>query len=154
MLALARYLTRLAVAFWLGEMLFFITVYAPRVFRVLPREQAGILQGAIFPGYYKAGLIAAAVFAGGLFVRTRLADPQLAPGWRGTTGAWTLALIAALIFAWSLYVITPELNGLRPELYADPENPLLKANFDKLHRFSVMLNSGALFALLALLALI
>ena len=55
--SVGRYLTKLGIVFWLGEMLFFISIFAPRVFKILPREMAGRLQGEIFPAYYIADII-------------------------------------------------------------------------------------------------
>jgi len=152
LVAVALYARKLALAFWIGEMLFFAAIFAPRVFRILPRPLAGELQAAIFPPYYTAAVIC------GLIV---LATMFLAPASRPrVTG--TLVLGATLIMAYSLWSITPRLTALQPELLgtlaapADPAlvDPLKRAEFDGLHKASVRANAGALLALLAALALL
>ncbi|TMA79861.1 MAG: DUF4149 domain-containing protein, partial [Deltaproteobacteria bacterium] len=52
--ALAKTLFWLALAVWLGEIVFFSFVVAPSVFGVVP-EVAGQVVGAIFPRYYALG---------------------------------------------------------------------------------------------------
>ena len=148
------YLTRLGLVFWLGEMLFFIAIFAPRVFKILPREMAGQLQGAIFPAYYFAGIICAIVVAVGFALRYFGMDATLPRGNKAViTGVlWTVAFV---VFIYSYKVLTPEIDALRVQMHATPTpTPELQASFDVLHKLSVRVNSAALFALLGLLAFI
>src|SRR4051812_8689445 len=112
-----QYLSRLGITFWLGEMLFFIVIFAPRVFKVLPRDLAGELQGHIFPPYYAAGLISAGLIAIGVLLRHFDGDSTLPTGTRGAVLLGLIA-VAAVIFAFSLYTLTPEIDTLRREMHA------------------------------------
>lgn len=147
------YLCRLGIVFWLGEMLFFISIFAPRVFKVLPREMAGQLQGHIFPAYYAAGLIAALVMSAGMLLRYLGKDASLPSGSRALC-LWGLWTVAAIVFAYSLWVLTPQIDALRQQMYASAPSAELSEQFSVLHKWSVKVNSLALFALLALLAFI
>lgn len=155
LLPLARYLSRLALAFSVGEMLFFIVIFAPRVFRVLPRTQAGELQGAIFPPYYLAGIIASCVLLGTTLGRYVLRDATLPD----TTGKkiliFSLIAVTIAIFYYSYSILTPDLNQLRTQMLAlndESAQQPLRERFQLLHKLSVQVNSGALLALLILLA--
>lgn len=158
-----RYLQKLALAFWLGEMLFFISVFAPRVFRVLPRDMAGQLQNSIFPGYFTVGVACAVtlIVAQLILIALGMRAPARAKPRRQRTDArsrrqvWTLTLsvFAGGIFAYCLWVVTPQLAQLQPQMLANPSAEISDA-FQSLHRWSVRLNAAALFALLALLAVV
>ncbi len=50
-----------AVGVWLGAILFFSFVVAPRAFAVLENESAGELVEAVFPRYYSLGVTAGVV---------------------------------------------------------------------------------------------
>ncbi|NDE18443.1 DUF4149 domain-containing protein [bacterium] len=55
--AVVRYARRLSLAIWIGQMVFFGAIFAPRVFRVLERPVAGNLQAHLFPPYFAMGLV-------------------------------------------------------------------------------------------------
>lgn len=135
---------KLALAFWIGEMLFFAAVFAPRVFRVLPREMAGQLQAAIFPPYFLGGIISASFLLAALFfLRHTLPARRL---------QINLALITVSggIFVYLYAILGPQITVLRPLVATDPAAAVA---FASLHRVSVGLNGSALVALLILLAL-
>ena len=52
-----RLMWRIGAGVWLGSMFFLFFVIAPNVFRVLPEAMAGQLVDAIFPIYYRIGLV-------------------------------------------------------------------------------------------------
>jgi hypothetical protein len=157
------YVRRLALTYWLGMMLFFTTIFAPTVFKVLPRDMAGELQSVLFPLYYKAGLVCSFIITLSIIVRARLRNKGLL--W--TPGAWDtlttskkvfLALLAlivlATIFGFCLWVITPELNELRNQMKTAIDSHVidtLKRDFDWFHRASVILNALAILLLMILL---
>src|SRR5215813_6939542 len=62
--AIVRFLYLLALAVWLGEIVFFSFVVAPAIFGVLGAARAGPVLAAIFPRYYAIGAAAAAVALG------------------------------------------------------------------------------------------
>lgn len=146
------YLRNLSLTFWLGEMLFFIVIFAPRVFKVLERPDAAKLQGEIFPAYYMAGIVCGVIFLTSLVFQELFNRNQI-QAWPWISMG--LALLALLVFVYSYYVLTPEIKALQPLILPPVEqmNPEHKVAFDKLHKLSVRVNGAALLALLALLKL-
>ncbi len=174
LLSLLGFLRKLALCFWVGEMLFFVVIFAPRVFKVLPRPLAADLQAAIFPPYYLAGvfcgtlilisLVATQGFGvkslnaevggtgGELFTSPTAGTRQLSQRrFRTLVG---LVIFATLIFAFSYLWITPELSALQPLLYGETPDPSAQERFRFIHKLSVQLNGSALLALFVLLFLL
>jgi hypothetical protein len=147
------FLQKLALSFWIGEMLFFIIIFAPRVFKVLEKPQAADLQANIFPAYYLAGCICGVVFVIASLMRGFQNSAAL-PGRRTSSWIYGLAFFAIAVFTYSLLCITPEISALQPELFSTTPTPETRAQFDHLHSLSVKLNGAALLSLLALLFLI
>ncbi len=139
--AILHYLKKLALVFWLGEMLFFAIVYAPRVFKVLPRDQAALLQNNIFPSYFNVGIICSAI----ILIALLLARPR-DTGTRKHYLALGLTIFCGLIFIYSRFVLVPEISSLQSLGQASEE-------FKSLHVLSVRLNGCALLGLLVLLGL-
>lgn len=143
-LKLVNFVQRLALIFGLGEMLFFAFIFAPRVFKVLPVEEAARLQAALFPAYYSVGAGCCIMMLLGLLCQ------RLAKG-SDATQAWRQPLLAGLlafscgIFLYSLLVLTPQL--VTTHNLHDPA-------FQALHRLSVQLNGGAMLALLVVAAVL
>jgi len=173
-LGLLCFFRKIALCFWIGQMLFFIAIFAPRVFSVLPRPLAAELQGSIFPAYYVAGLICGGVVVLSLLATQGFGVRSITSNSRGLGGelftnpgagsrqlsgrrfrtALGLSLFAMAIYAVSLWWITPELAELRPLLYGDAPNPEAQESFRFLHSISVQANGSALLALLVLLFLL
>ena len=147
--ALLVYLQRLALVFWLGEMLFFAFVFAPVVFKVLPRDQAALLQNNLFPKYYLLGLICAASIFFLEILRYQWSQSRLVfskkyrpPG--RSIFFFVFLGVAAAAFSYSYFVLLPNF-----ELIArDSEE------FKLLHSLSTQLNGVALVALLIVLGLL
>lgn len=114
------------VAALFGGMLFFAALFAPLVFRTLPRDDAATLMRGIFPVYHRVmGIVAI------------LAILPLAPQWSYGPEVATLAVVAAgFIFANTV---------LRPRIDAARESGRTAA-FRRLHRASVLLNMAQLIA--------
>jgi hypothetical protein len=117
----------LALALAFGGMTFFSAVMAPLVFTKLPFETAGGFIRQVFPWYYLSiGLVAVVAAAAALFA-----------------GAGLVALMAALVavgFWFARQVLMPRINAAR-DAGAD-------TTFNRLHRFSVIIN-GVQWLLLA-----
>ena len=144
MLALFIYL--LSIVCWLGAIIFFSAFVAPVVFTQLPIAEAGKVVSVIFPRYYVLGYVAGIV-AVALAVYFAIA--------RGARGWWSgAALLLAVALALTLYaglVIRPRVDALRSVSEEQNPDPARKAEFDRLHRLSVILNGDVL--ILDLLAL-
>jgi hypothetical protein len=141
-IALSIYLA--ALGCWLGGIVFFSFFTAPAVFTVLPRHEAGQLISTIFPRYYVLGYIAGAISVG---LAIYLTIAQSRRMWWGVT---TLALAIALgITLYAGMAILPRADALRA--VAEEPNPdaARKAEFDGLHRRSVILNGAVLLLNLA-----
>ncbi len=80
-MAWVRFLYLLALAVWVGEIVFFSFVVAPAVFGVLDGPRAGAVVSAIFPRYYALGATAGAVAVACAVVLAR----------RATAGGWWTA---------------------------------------------------------------
>jgi len=144
MLALFIYL--LSIVCWLGAIIFFSAFVAPVVFTQLPIAEAGKVVSVIFPRYYVLGYVAG-IIAVALAVYFAIA--------RGARGWWSgAALLLAVALALTLYaglVIRPRVDALRSVSEEQNPDPARKAEFDRLHRLSVILNGDVL--ILDLLAL-
>ena len=122
----------LTTAILLGGMVYFAAVFAPLVFRHLPGEIAGGFIRRVFPVYYLAGLLLAAV-AGLLAL----------PG-RPMEGGVLLIVAAGFLFA--RQVLMPRINRAR-----DAGGPADGARFSRLHGLSVAINTVQLLAAAAVL---
>jgi hypothetical protein len=137
----------LCLGCWLGAMVFFSIFMMPVVFRVLPISETGKLVSAVFPRYYLVGYVAGiiSVVLSTYFILVR-----------GSRLWWTLAALALVIaLALTFYagaVVRPKADALRPVSSELNPDPARTAEFDRLHRLSVMLNGVVM--LLDLLALL
>lgn len=134
---LLRGLELLAVAIWLGSIVFFSFLNAPVLFRVLGEQQAGKAVRALFPRYYLLGVICGGVLAIVAAIR------GVVWNWSGLTGA-SLALFVLLtgVTLYARQVLTPQATRARgPDGSRTPE-------FNRLHKRSVLLNGGVLVLLL------
>lgn len=151
MKAFLHYIQKLALVFWLGEMLFFISSIAPMVFKVLPREWAAKFQQELFLSYFNIGLI-----CGGVLILTFILRKKQMSTLKFST-ALGLCVLSVAAFAYCRFIITPELTALQSEVMQLPmgstESPS-GARFQFLHQLSVQMNAFTLLALLVLLALI
>jgi hypothetical protein len=107
----------------LGVMLFFSVCVAPTIFKVLPQEWASVYVRNFFPKYYF--VLGVLCVVAGVFA----ASFQLA----------VIAFVNALLFALSLWVLTPAINKA-----SDTNNT--KA-FKVLHALSVLVNMLIMLAL-------
>jgi diacylglycerol kinase len=120
-------LSQYLIAAVVGVMLFFSVAVAPTVFKVLPQEWSSKYVRAFFPKYY--AVLAAVCVAAGLWAPSDLAR-------------W-VALSCAVLFVFSLLVLTPAINRA-----SDARN---KKQFAVLHIGSVAVNLVQLAALMWLL---
>lgn len=141
------FLYLLALMCWLGSIVFFSFVTTPTVFQSLARPDAGKLLAALFPRYYLVGYAAGAV---ALVLAIYLLIVS-----RGVRLWWAAALIAiAIALGSTLYaglVVRPQVSAIRAVSEEQNPDPARKAEFDRLHHLSVILNGAVL--LLDLIAL-
>lgn len=145
MIALLVYLV--AIACWLGGIVFFSFFTAPMIFTQLPIAEAGKVVHTIFPRYYALGYIAGTIALALAIYFTAVRDSRL---W------WSLS-VAALVLALGLTfyagaVVRPRIDAIRGVSEEQNPDPVSKAEFDHLHHLSVYLNGAVLLLNLAALA--
>jgi hypothetical protein len=145
MIALLVYLV--AIACWLGGIVFFSFFTAPVIFTQLPIAEAGKVVHTIFPRYYALGYIAGTIALALAIYFTAVRDSRL---W------WSLS-VAALVLALGLTfyagaVVRPRIDAIRGVSEEQNPDPVRKAEFDHLHHLSVYLNGAVLLLNLAALA--
>ena len=129
----------IAIACWLGGIVFFSFFTTRIVFASLPRAEAGIAIRALFQQYYMLGYIAGTVSLVLAIYITAVWTPRL---WWGVT-TLLLAIALGLTF-YAGTVIRPRVEAIRGVTEEVNPDPVRKAEFDKLHRESVMLNGAVL----------
>jgi uncharacterized membrane protein len=132
----------LALAVWVGSILFFSFAVAPVIFRVLGAEVGGRFVRALFPRYYAWGATAGAI-ALPAFLGVPLSFPEYRGPWVAVQGL--LILAGTLIMLYCGNVLTPAINAARNA------DPAAQERFERLHRRSVWLNGLVLVIGLALL---
>ncbi len=144
MVALFVYL--LAIVCWLGGMVFFTAIIAPVVFTLLPIPEAGKLVAGVFPRYYLLGYVAGGI---GLVLAIFFAVERPQRLWWSLSA---LALAAALgLTVYAGTVVRPQVDAVRSVVEEASPDPARRAEFDRLHRLSVMLNGGVMLLNLAAL---
>ena len=109
MTQMTKWLYLLALAVWIGSIIFFSFVVAPTVFKVLKPEDAAKLQRAVFPRYYLVGMICAAL--GIVCVGLLLADAAFGK-WPGVFSLLLLAGVGATDL-WLRQTVVPHMDDLR-----------------------------------------
>ncbi len=135
---MAHALALIAASFLLGSIVFFAAVAAPAVFAFLPEEARGPYLRGVFPRYYAWG-IGVAVIAAASALPT------------DTVSAAILGLVAA-VFLTLRQVLVPRIALAREAKAAGDEGA--KADFARLHRFSVLINTAQMLALIAVIVLL
>ena len=133
----------LALGLWLGSDVFLSFVVAPGAFRVLgSRDAAGAMVGFALGRMHLFGVICGVVVLLARVARTRTFASFVAPV------ALCVVLMIALTVA-SQVGVSPRIAMLRVQMgsiQATAEDSPLLAEFTRLHRISVLLESGVLLA--------
>jgi uncharacterized membrane protein len=142
MVTLIHFVHLLSLVMWMGSIIFFSFFTAPAVFRLLDRQKAGEVVGAIFPKYYGVGYICSVLAAATL---------MLSPGGMKGPPLIFLTVMAACTFYAGL-IINPQARVLKQQMQDQPENrEALEPQFKSLHGWSVRLNATVLIFGLGLL---
>ncbi len=142
MVILIHFIHLLSLVMWMGSIIFFSFFAAPAVFRVLDRQQAGEVVGAIFPKYYALGYICSVLAAA-----TLMLSPE---GMKGPPLIFITVMAACTFYAG--LVINPQARELKLKMQDQPENrEALEPRFRSLHGWSVRLNATVLIFGLGLL---
>jgi len=146
-----RTLEFLGLSLWLGSDVFLSFVVAPGAFHVLgSRDQAGAMVGYALWRMHFAGVICGIVFLLARVVRTRTFSSLATP-------AALCVVLMILLTVVSQHAVSPRMAALRVQMGSiaatAAESPLL-AEFSRLHRISVSLESGVLLAGFAVMFLL
>ena len=143
MSAFLRTLEFLGLSLWLGSDVFLSFVVAPGAFRILAsRDQAGAMVGYGLWWMHMIGVVCGVVILLARLLRTRSF---------GTLGAPAAICIILMIILTviSQHAVSPKMAALRMQMGSiqatAADSPLL-AEFSRLHRISVSLESGVLLA--------
>ena len=120
----------------LGFMIFFPIVVAPSIFNNLNEKQSSLFLRSFFPKYYLFGIIISLI---GIIVSYREND---------------LIIISSFVFIFlgflfSRQYLTPLINKAKDEIIKS--NDLSKVKFERLHRFSVIINILQIFICIIIL---
>jgi Domain of unknown function (DUF4149) len=133
------FLYLLSLVCWLGGMVFFSALVAPVVFKVLPIAEAGKLQAVLFPRYYLLGYICGVIGLIGAIYLCATRTPRV---W------WAMAAVALLIaLGLTVYagaVVRPRVDAIRTVSEEANPDPARRAEFDRLHHLSVLLNGAVM----------
>jgi hypothetical protein len=133
--ALAKILFWLALALWIGAVVFVSFVVAPAVFGTVSNETAGLVMGRIFPVYYAFTAICGCVALAASLALWRRA--RRARAWSMTV-VMLVVMLAATTYAGA--VVNPRARALRPLLHQPAAEATVRPEFDRLHRRAVQLN--------------
>jgi uncharacterized membrane protein len=146
-----RTIEYLGLGLWLGSDVFLSFVVAPGAFRILAsRDQAGAMVGFGLWWMHMIGVVCGIVILLARLVRTRTFASLATP-------AALCVVLMMLLTVVSQHAVSPRMAALRVQMGSiqatAADSPLL-AEFGRLHRISVSLESGVLLAGLAAMYLL
>lgn len=148
-MAIIRFLHLLSLVIWVGGTIFFVTIGAPSIFKVLPREAAGDVLGDIFPKYWIMSYLCSATSLITIFISSL----------KGHIYPWGRIGLLILMTALTLYlglVVAAKAREVRFQIRSVEnisQKEALKTEFKSLHRSSVLLNGVILVSGLAVIFL-
>jgi hypothetical protein len=133
----------LGLSLWLGSDVFLSFVVAPGAFRILAsRDQAGAMVGYGLWWMHMIGVVCGIAILVARLLRTRAVF-----GLAGPAGLCVLLMIGLTVV--SQHAVSPKMAALRVQMgsiQATAAGSPLLADFSRLHRISVSLESGVLLA--------
>ena len=120
----------------LGFMIFFPIVVAPSVFKNFNEKQSSVFLRSFFPKYYLFGIIITLI---GIIISALEKDFVIILGFS----------LIFLSFVFSRQYLTPLINKAKDEIIKSDD--LSKVKFERLHRFSVIINILQIFICIIIL---
>jgi hypothetical protein len=145
---MSTFLFRLAIACWVGGASLFTFVLTPTIFKSFNRDVAGGIVGALFPGYFKWGLICGFIALASIFFSSTIKHRTMA--------AVIIALMLALTSI-QAFVIEPraaELKKAIPSFETTPKEDPLRVQFRKWHSVSMVSNFAVIGGGIVLIAIL
>jgi hypothetical protein len=109
------------------------------VFKLLPLAEAGKLVAGLFTYYYFLGYVAGPISVAVAIYFAIARSPRL--WWSLSAGALAVAL-GLMVYAGA--IVRPQVAAIRTVVEEQNPDPARRAEFDRLHRLSVMLNVGVM----------
>jgi hypothetical protein len=140
-MAFLRFFHYFTFIFWYGTLLYFTFIQAPILFKGLPRETFGLVQGKLFPVYYLISYISGTL----LVVTYHLLHPLKNYVTQDCVKITALCLMLLFSLGQGLW-IGPKVSQLRLERQAaeeakdQPRTETLTRQFGKAHGLSSLLN--------------
>jgi uncharacterized membrane protein len=140
MLDFIKFIHLTSLVVWIGMIVFFSFFAAPSIFKVLPRETAGEVVGAIFPKYWMIGYISSVAALTTLLIFSYAEK---------TFPLARFLLLAVMTFTtfYSGFVVGNEAVRIKAQIRAtedQAEKESLRALFKKVHARSSLLNMTVL----------
>jgi hypothetical protein len=142
----------LGLAIWIGGTVVLGAVVAPRLFRELPRRQAGGIFGPALRTFARLRVAALAVTIVAAAVQHFVWESRTATIWIGLR--WLALGLLALSAVYEIGVLERALSTKAAHLTEDiPDGDPRRVEFQRLHRRAESLSKGALFAAVVALLL-
>jgi uncharacterized membrane protein len=142
------FIYRLAIACWIGGASLFTFVLTPTIFKSFNRDVAGGIVGALFPGYFKWGLVCGVIALATIFMTSTVKHKTIA--------AVIIAVMLAITSV-QAFVIEPKAAALKKEIPSfettSKEDPL-RVRFSKLHGVSAASNLAVIAGGIVLIVLL
>jgi len=141
MAATLRFLQFFSLGTWVGSILYFSFVVAPGAFSVLPsHDQAGALVSYSLARLHWIGIVAGVIYLAAAAVAGKSVGALAEP-------AAILVFVMVVLTMASQYGVIPRMDALRLQMGsvdATPAGNPLRVAFDRLHQYSVWLESAVL----------
>lgn len=135
-MVIIKFFHLLSLVIWIGGMVFLVSIGAPSIFKVLPRETAGDVLGDIFPRYWIMGYLCSAT---ALITIVILSLKERIYPW-GRIGLLTLMTALTLYLGLVVAARAREVRLQIRTLEDTSQKEILKTEFNGLHKWSVVLN--------------
>lgn len=135
-MAIIKFFHLLSLVIWIGGMVFLVTIGAPSIFKILPRETAGDVLGDIFPKYWIMGYLCSAT---ALITIVILSLKEQIYPW-GRIGLLILMTTLTLYLGLGVASKAREVRLQIRTVEDTSRREILKTEFKGLHKWSVLLN--------------
>lgn len=145
---MATFIYRLVIACWVGGTSLFTFVLTPTIFKSYNRDVAGGIVSALFPGYFKWGLVCGVI---------ALVTVLMSSTARHKTIAAIIITVMLAITSIQAFIIEPKAAALKeaiPSFETTPKDDPLRIQFRKLHSVSAVSNLVVIGGGIVLIALL
>ncbi len=148
-MVIIKFFHLLSLVTWIGGMIFLVTIGAPSIFKVLPRESAGDVLGDIFPRYWIMGYLCSITALVTIAIMS-MGEPVLP--W----GRIVLLVFMTLLTFYLGLILAARTRKIRLKIRSEgntSQREILNNSFRKIHMISVIMNVIILIAGLAVIFL-